>query len=298
MFKKIISVIVILILLACSYFAVIINAATLGEQKQEVQEQKQEAEQKLEYVQGELSAAIVKIQELDDKIKEAQADIDALETELQELQIKIDEATKKLETIQADYDENEELLEQRLVVMYEAGETTYLDILLSSSNIIDFISNYYIIGQIIESDTELLKQIEQEKNEVEKIKNDLDEKKASLKVKKAKKEQLAVITQNNKTLKEQAVANLTQEEQELQQKVEEYKAEEERIEALIKIATGEYEYTGDYTGRSNGMACCQKWYIYNFRIWNKRTSYTGSNKTTYWYRYRKCRFWSTSYSSS
>ena len=182
--------------------------------------------------------------------------------------------------------------------MYEAGETTYLDILLSSSNIIDFISNYYIIGQIIESDTELLKQIEQEKNEVEKIKNDLDEKKASLKVKKAKKEQLAVITQNNKTLKEQAVANLTQEEQELQQKVEEYKAEEERIEALIKIATGEYEYTGDYTGRSNGMACCQKWYIYNIRLWNERTSNTRCNKKTYRNRYRKCRFWSTSYSSS
>lgn len=248
MLKKIISVTVILILLACSYLAVIINAATLGEQKQEVQEQKQEAEQKLEYVQGELSASIVKIQELDDTIKQAEADIGSLESELKELQAKIDEATKKLETIQQNYEENEELLEQRLVVMYEAGETTYLDILLSSSNIIDFISNYYIIGQIIESDTELLKQIDQEKNDVEKIKNDLDEKKASLKVKKAKKEQLAVITQNNKTLKEQAVANLTQEEQELQQKVAEYKAEEERIEALIKIATGEYEYTGDYTG--------------------------------------------------
>ena len=248
MFKKIISVIVILILLACSYFAVIIKAATLGEQKQEVQEQKQEAEQKLEYVQEELSASIVKIQELDDTIKQAEADIGSLESELNELQIKIDETTKKLETIQADYEENENLLEQRLVVMYEAGETTYLDILLSSSNIIDFISNYYIIGQIIESDTELLKQIEEEKNEVENTKKDLDEQKATLKVKKAKKEQLAVITQNNKTLKEQAVVNLTQEEQALQQKIEEYKSEEARIEALIQIATGEYEYTGDYTG--------------------------------------------------
>ena len=101
---------------------------------------------------------------------------------------------------------------------------------------------------MIESDTILLDEIEQEKEEIEKSKNSLEEQKASIKLKKAKKEQLAVITQNNKTLKEQAVANLSEEEIQLQQKIEEYKSEESKIEALIKLATNEYEYTGDYTG--------------------------------------------------
>ena len=248
MLKKIICATVILILLTCSYFVVSIRAATLGEQKQEITEQKQEAEQKLIYIQEDLSEAIVKIQELDDQIKAAQSDIDSLETELQGLQEQIDVISEKLEVIEANYLKNEELLKQRIVVMYEVGETTYLDILLNSKNIIDFLSNYYIIEQIIESDTQLLKQIEKEKNEVENTKNQLEENKASLKVKKAKKEQLAIITQNNKIVKEQAVANLTQEEQILQQKIDEYKAEEARIDAFIKIATDEYQYTGDYTG--------------------------------------------------
>lgn len=248
MIKKVITIIIIFTMLACSYSAIVINAATLGEQKQEIQEQKQEAEQKLEYVQEELSASIVKIQELDDTINQAEQDLNSLEIELKDLQTKIDEITEKLEKIEQNYNENENLLQQRLVVMYEVGETTYLDILLNSANIVDFLSNYYTIQEIIQSDIELLKQIEEEKNEVENTKKDLDEQKATLKVKKAKKEQLAVITQNNKTLKEQAVANLTQEEQVLQQKIEEYKAEEARIESLIQIATGDYEYTGDYTG--------------------------------------------------
>ena len=248
MLKKVMSAVVILIVLACSYFNVTIRAATLGEQKQEIVDKMQEVEQKLIYVQEDLSEAIVKIQELDDQIKIAQADIESLETELESLQIQIDETTQRLDVIESNYIKNEELLKQRIVVMYEVGETTYLDILLNSSDIIDFLSNYYIIEQIIESDTELLKQIEKEKNEVEKTKNELEENKASLKVKKAKKEQLAVITQNNKIVKEQAVANLTQAEQILQQKIDEYKAEEARINALIKIATDEYQYTGDYTG--------------------------------------------------
>lgn len=245
--KKIISILTIIVMLLCSY-SIIINGATLGEQKQEIQGQKEEAQQKLEYVQGELSASIVKIQELDDTIRQAEQDINTLEAELSNVQTRIDEITSKLDIIEKDYIENEDLLEQRLVATYEAGDVTYLDMLMNSASIVDLLSNYYAIQEIIKSDIELLQQIETEKEQVENSKKELEEQKATLKVKKAKKEQLAVITQNNKNLKEQAVATLTQEEQQLQQKIDEYKAEEARIEALIKIATNEYEYTGDYTG--------------------------------------------------
>lgn len=246
--KKIIAIIMMLIILICFYSSIVSKAATLGEQQQEVQQQKQEAETKLEYVQDELSASIVKIQELEDNILDAETEIQSLETELDNLQIEIDKITQKLDNVQQSYEENEALLEERLVVMYEVGDTTYLDILLNSANIVDFLSNYYSIQEIVKSDTELLGQIEQEKEDVENTKKNLDEQKATLKLKKAKKEQLAVINQNNKTLREKAVADLSQEELDLQQKIEEYKAEEQRIEAFIQLATNEYEYTGDYTG--------------------------------------------------
>ncbi len=246
--KKIIVGLMIIVLITCSYSFLVTKAATLGEQRDEIQGKKDEAEEKLEYVQEELSATIIKIQELDDKIKESEKDIESLENELSLLQVQIDEVTEKLNKTQLSYEQNEELLKKRIVIMYEIGETTYLDILLKSSNIIEFISNYYFIQEIIRSDTELLNQIELEKNEIEKAKKELDEQKADLKVKKAKKEQLAIINQNNKILKEQALTNLSQEEAQLQSKIQEYKEEEARIEALIQIATGEYEYSGELTG--------------------------------------------------
>ena len=40
--------------------------------------------------------------------------------------------------------------------MYEAGETSYLDVLLSSKNITEFISKYYIVSEIAETDKNLL----------------------------------------------------------------------------------------------------------------------------------------------
>lgn len=246
--NKILAIIMIIVIVTVFYSNFITKAETLSEQQQQVQEKRQEAEEKLTYVQEDLSAAIVKIQELDDQIRQSESEIESLNGEVENLETQIEELTTKIEQVEKNYNDNEALLEERLVTMYEVGETKYLDILFNSSGIMDFLSNYYIIEQMIESDTILLDEIEKEKEEIEKSKSSLEEQKASVKLKKAKKEQLAVITQNNKTLKEQAVANLSEEEIQLQQKIEEYKSEESRIEALIKLATNEYEYTGDYTG--------------------------------------------------
>ena len=44
----------------------------------------------------------------------------------------------------------EKILKRRTVALYEAGETTYLDFLLTSKSIVEFLSNYYIISEIIE----------------------------------------------------------------------------------------------------------------------------------------------------
>ena len=246
--NKILAISMIIVIVTVFYSNFITKAETLSEKQQQVQERREEAEQKLTYVQEDLSAAIVKIQELDDQIRQSESEIESLNGEVENLETQIEELTIKIEQVEKNYNDNEALLEERLVTMYEVGETKYLDILFNSAGIMDFLSNYYIIQQMIESDTILLDEIEQEKEEIEKSKNSLEEQKASIKLKKAKKEQLAVITQNNKTLKEQAVANLSEEEIQLQQKIEEYKSEESKIEALIKLATNEYEYTGDYTG--------------------------------------------------
>ena len=52
-----------------------------------------------------------------------------------------------------------ELLEKRLVALYESGTTTYLDVLLSSESLSDFISKYYLIAQLADYDQELLERI-------------------------------------------------------------------------------------------------------------------------------------------
>lgn len=246
--NKIISMLTIIIIISCFFFMPKINAATLEEQKQENQEKKEQAEKELEYVKEELSEALVKIQELDDKIRSAEKEIADMDENLLQLETKVTDTTQKLQKVQQNYDENQKIMEKRLVVMYECGDVSYLDLLLRSSNLIEFLSNYYIIEEIITSDNELLESIEKEKNEIEETKKQLEKEKAELKLLKVKKEQTRIIMQNNKTIQQNQIDRLSDSEKELQQKIQEYKDEETRIENLISLASGQYVYNGEYTG--------------------------------------------------
>lgn len=246
--KRFVTIITIFVLLFCFYSFSVSNADTLGDQQQQIKEQKEQAEQKLEYVKEELSARLVKIQELEDNIQKSQNEIDGMEEELSTLQTKVEETTQKLKVVQNNYEENEKLLEERLVVLYETGDVAFIDILLRSASLIDFLSNYYTIEQIVQNDTELLETIEKERAEVESTKTQLEEQKANLKILKAKKEQAKIVLQNSKTIQENELNQLTEEEKQLQENIQNYKAEEQRIENLIKLASNDYVYNGEYTG--------------------------------------------------
>lgn len=245
--KRIFTILMLLVFLLYFYSVNLSNAATLDEQKQEVQEEKEKAEDELEYVQGEISASLIRVQELDDNISKAENEIENLETQLEELQIDVVKTEEELIIKQENYKTKKELLEKRLAVMYEAGEMTYLQVLFKSSSIIEFISNYYYLQEIARSDIELLNNIQKEKEKLELAQKKLNEQKANLKMLKAKQEQTYIAMQNNKTIQQSYIDQLSEDEKELQNKIAEYKAEEQRIQNLIDFASG-MGYDGEYTG--------------------------------------------------
>lgn len=246
--SKVISVFVIITTLSYFFFINPVNSATLEEQKQENEQKQEEVQKNIEYVQGELSDALVKIQELDDKIRKAEDEISSMDATLIELQTKMENTQLKLETIEKDYETNKEVMEKRMVVMYECGDISYLDLLLHSSSIIEFLSNYYVIEQIMQSDSQILEEIEKEKQEIEITKEKLENEKSNLKLLRTKKEQTRIIMQNNKTVQQNEIDKLSENEKELQQKLQEYKDEEQRIENLIKLASEKFVYNGEFSG--------------------------------------------------
>ena len=259
--KKLICII--LIMLTLQYFCTFVfaensltneivndvtNELSLEEQKEQVESQIEETNTKLEYVQEELSDTLLKVQETEDKIMQYEKDIEELATKMENLQKSIDEANIALTESEQTYQEKSNLLAKRLVAMYEAGETQYLDILLNSRDITDFISRYYVIQEIAEYDSILIHQIEEEKNNLEITKQKLEKEQGELKIIKSKSEQTSIVLSNMKTLQQSYVDDLTEGEKILQEQLTEYKKEKEEIERQIELATNAIDPDIQYTG--------------------------------------------------
>ena len=245
---KIISFTCVFIIVSCFFLLPISVAETLQEKQNQLKGQIEESEKKLEYVKEELSESLLKIQELDDKIREAETQIAQMETQLTDLTIKVNETANNLENVKQRYNTNREIMEKRLIVMYECGDISYLDLLLHSSSLVEFLSNYYVIEEIVQSDNQILEEIVQEQEEIETKKKQLENEKAELKQLKVKQDQTKIIMQNNRTMQQNEIDKLSENEKQLQDQITKYKAEEAKVEALIMLAANNYEYAGEYVG--------------------------------------------------
>ena len=259
--KKIISILLIFVILQYFYTFVfaensltneitnsITNEVDLEAQKEEVENKIEETNTKLEYVQSELSATMLKVQETEDKIIEYENDIEELGEKMNTLQASIDEANQSLQIASQNYEEKSDLLAKRLVAIYEAGDTQYLDVLLNSKSITDFISKYYIVQEIAEYDSILINQIEEEKNNIEQTRQKLENEQSEIRILKSRSEQTSVVLSNMKTLQQSYIKQLSEGEKVLQEQITAFKKEQAEIEAQILLATNNIDADIQYTG--------------------------------------------------
>lgn len=221
----------------------------LNEQRDELDDKLEEANSKLEYVQGEISSSLLEIQQLSDKITQYESENKELASQLSDLETSIAETTELLETVTAEYTEKYELLKERLVTVYEAGELTYLDLLLSSTTLSEFLSRYYVMQEMAEYDNQLIDKVEEQKEIIETSKKKLENETAEVKILKAKAEQNEIVMKNTKTLYEGYVEKLSDEEKDLNDEINEYKIEYARIQLeLQNISTDIGDFEIQYTG--------------------------------------------------
>ena len=213
------------------------NATDLQNRQQELQNQINNATGELNDVQDELSSNLQQVQKLDEKIESSQSSLEELNNKITELQNTIDDVGSKLKVAEDTYNSKRKLLEKRLVAMYEAGETRYLDFILSSNNISDFLSSYYLITILTNYDNQLLQDVEERKNSIESQKKQLDTTQEQLAVVKENQTRTARILENTKSVRENFISKLSDKEKNIQAQIDEYNRQFAEVNAeILKLA--------------------------------------------------------------
>lgn len=139
-----------------------------------------EAQKKGKELESQKSTAEAEKQALVDQLNTLIDELDQLNTEVETKQQEISD--KEDELVQAQIDENNqyESMKKRIKYMYENGNTQFIEILLESKSIGDFLNNAEYITQISEYDRDMLVEFQNTVKEVDDQKTALEDEKAEL----------------------------------------------------------------------------------------------------------------------
>ena len=227
--SKLLKSLVILVVV-CFLNSIILNTYAATEQdKKDLQNQINQAKDELNSISDSKDEAESELDKINEQVTEVQNDLAKLKAQLSELENKISEKENEIIEEEKEIEAKDELLKQRMVALYEAGDTSYLDVLFNSEDLIDFMSGYSAIQTILEADTNLINELEAKKQQLENDKASLEENKQEVVNLKNEQEIKNATLVSLQKSKESEIAKLSAEEQAKQEEIEKYNA------AMVKV---------------------------------------------------------------
>lgn len=164
------------------------NQKNLADTKQNIRSN----EQKLDDLSNEISDYEAQLELLSDRISVLNGDIDDLRVRIKSTNGDIDEINSQIAEVEQKTAETEALMEQTRVTLlgrlresYMSGESSQLELLLSSSDLVTYFTRKELVTRVTENDKALIQQLTDQVHELEELHAQLDASKAELEEKKA-----------------------------------------------------------------------------------------------------------------
>jgi len=235
----------------------------------EVQNQKAQNEKALKDVQSKISSLesqrsslSSEVNSLNDSLTDTLLNIEVLESDLADKEDEIAQAQEDYEAAKETEDKQYASMKKRIQYLYEAGQTSYVEMLLTSEDVGDLINKVDYAEEVQETDRRLLEQykaakqavidlqqqLEEEKAELQEMESQLEEEKANLEsVIAQKKSEIADFDSQLSSAKAKA--------SEYQKKIKEQNAQIKKLQAqeaaAAKAAAGTASSSGSTSSSSS-----------------------------------------------
>ena len=172
---------------------------------------------KAETTSQKLSSAQARLDEANAQMKSMESEIEGVTSSLQETSTKITAKNEEIQAKQEDLSNKQDVLGKRMASKYKGGETTMLDILLSSTSFADLANNWFLVDKILNSENEMINDVKEAKAKLEAEQTQLEN------LQNQQNAQLGQLQEKQNNLTE-IVSNLDQEVKDLIKKQDEEKA--------------------------------------------------------------------------
>ena len=228
------------------------ETAELQQQHQQTQKDINDTREEQKKIRLQMTNIQREIEDLNSQISNYESEILDLSDQIEKTENNIKSVQENIENIEKDLSEKESLLEKRLVASYKAGDTSFLDVLLSSDSITSFLSNYYLMEELAEYDTKLIDTVKETKKQIEESKLLLEQNKVNLEETKKTQELKKSYLDVAKKEKNQKVNELSDEDKVLQKRIDEMRAQDSVITAAIKKAEENDRKRQEKISKNNG----------------------------------------------
>lgn len=218
-------------------------------QLEEVSRQIEAQNQKLTTVKKKENSILGQVQNLEKDMQKTQSDLEYLSGRVDYLQSSLAVTRDEIGILESELEKQNEILNQRLVFIYEEGDISYLEVLLGAEDMQDFLVRYDLLNRILQQDRDLIATVQAKKEALSSKKNALENQKAALEDNQLSQKQKQKQLDDQIDEKKEILSDVQKEKKAYQRALAELEASSRQLEAMIQQmqSSGEPDKAGTGT---------------------------------------------------
>jgi len=147
--------------------------STYQSQEQQLQQQQKSTQTKIATLKSQEQSLQSQVATIEAQVTTLQNQVVASEVQIQKRIAQIDQLKQEIAQTQRKINQQYQVLEERIRVMYEAGNTSYFDVLFSATSFSDLLDRLQLLSMIAQQDKQILLDIEASKQNLVKANGQL-----------------------------------------------------------------------------------------------------------------------------
>ncbi|HBY19598.1 MAG: hypothetical protein A2Y24_03840 [Clostridiales bacterium GWE2_32_10] len=215
-------------------FNSVVIAANYTSQKNSVDANIKNTQNKLEQTRDKKDNVMDQIQNLEEDLEVVNGELDNINESLRIEQEKLSLAELKLKKAVNATEDQKEKLKQRIRYMYETPKTTYIELLLKSKDFNQLYNRSYYINQIVDYDKTLVNKLVQNVSEIDESKKEIEKSKLAVQLLKTEQLNKKHAIEQTKEKKGEVLVDLTEDEKQYIQELNDLEKQSKKLELKIQ----------------------------------------------------------------